>query len=179
MKALKIIITIIVILIAIPLVVALFVKKDYAVEREITINRPSQQVFDYIRLLKNQDQYSVWAMRDPQMKRSYSGTDGTAGFVASWESADKHVGKGSQTITRVVDGQRIESLLHFEVPFEAKDQAYMTTEAISPDQTRVTWGFTGSFPYPMNIMQLFMNMDKAVGNDLSTGLERLKQILEH
>ena len=55
MKIVKKILIAIAILIAIPFVVALFVKSEYAVEREITINKPKQQVFDYIKLLKKKD----------------------------------------------------------------------------------------------------------------------------
>jgi hypothetical protein len=32
--------------------------------------------------------------------------------------------------------------------------------------------------YPMNIMKLFMNMDKRIGKDLETGLSSLKKVLE-
>ena len=64
MKALKIILIIILVIIAIPLVIALFVKKDYAVEREIIINRPASEVFDYVKYLKNQNNFSKWATMD-------------------------------------------------------------------------------------------------------------------
>jgi hypothetical protein len=33
-------------------------------------------------------------------------------------------------------------------------------------------------PYPFNLMLLFMNMDKMIGDDLSTGLTNLKTLLE-
>ena len=89
------------ILIAIPLIVALFVKKDYAVEREITINKPKQEVFDYVKLLKNQDNYSIWATMDPNMKKTYRGTDGTVGFVSAWESKVDSVGVGEQEIKKI------------------------------------------------------------------------------
>ena len=32
----------------------------------ITINQPKKTVFDYIRMLKNQDNFSVWAKMDPK-----------------------------------------------------------------------------------------------------------------
>ncbi len=51
MKNLKKIFAVIAIIIAIPLVVALFVKKDYVVEREIIINKPKAEVFEYIKFL--------------------------------------------------------------------------------------------------------------------------------
>ena len=52
MKILKRILIAIVLLIAMALITALFVKKDYAVEREIVINKPQKEVFDYIKFVK-------------------------------------------------------------------------------------------------------------------------------
>ena len=46
-------------IIALLLIVGLFVKKEYAVEREIVINKPKAEVFEYIKRIKNQDNYSV------------------------------------------------------------------------------------------------------------------------
>ena len=127
MKTLKKILITLGILIAIPLIAALFIKKDYAVEREIIINKPKQEIFDYIRFLKNQDNYSKWAMMDPSMKKTYTGTDGTVGFISAWDSNNKDVGKGEQEITKITEGFRIEFKLRFKLPFEAEDDAYMTT----------------------------------------------------
>jgi len=52
---------------------ALFVKKEYTVEREITINKPKVEVFAYIKQLKNQEHYNKWVMIDPNMKKTYRG----------------------------------------------------------------------------------------------------------
>ncbi|MBA2761849.1 MAG: polyketide cyclase, partial [Segetibacter sp.] len=60
MNTLKIILLVILIIIAIPLIIALFVSKEYNIEREITINKPKQEVFNYVKNLKNQDNYSKW-----------------------------------------------------------------------------------------------------------------------
>jgi hypothetical protein len=49
MKIVKKILIVLAIIIAIPLIIALFVKKDYAVQREVTIDKPKQEVFDYIK----------------------------------------------------------------------------------------------------------------------------------
>lgn len=179
MKIFKKIFIAIAILIAIPLVVALFTKKDYAVEREIIINKPKQEVFDYIKFLKNQDNYSVWATIDPAMKKEYKGTDGTVGFISAWESKIDDVGKGEQEIMKIIDGERLDFQLRFKIPFEANDDAYMVTETIAENQTKVKWGFKGKMSYPMNFMLLFMNMEKMLGNDLATGLSNLKKVLEN
>ena len=178
MHILKKILIVVVIIIAIPLIVALFVKKDYAVVKEITVNKPKLEVFDYIKHLKNQGNFSVWQMADPEMIKTYTGTDGTVGFVASWDSQKEDVGKGSQKITKIAEGERLETLITFIRPFEAEDNAYMTTESIDSTHTKVTWGFSGAFSYPLNLMQLFMDMDKQVGGDLQKGLENLKILME-
>lgn len=178
MKNLKKIFAVIAIIIAIPLVVALFVKKDYVVEREIIINKPKAEVFEYIKFLKNQDNYSKWNMMDPDMKKTYQGTDGTVGFISAWESKKENVGAGEQEIVNMIDGERIDMKLRFKVPFEAQNDAYMITEDMSNNQTKVKWGFKGAFPYPFNLMGLFMDMEKAVGGDLEVGLQNLKNLLE-
>ncbi|WP_316820209.1 SRPBCC family protein [Pedobacter gandavensis] len=175
MKILKVILTGIVGLIVLALIVALFVKKEYAVEREIVINKPKQQVFDYIKFIKNQDNYSVWNRMYPNKKTSYKGTDGTVGFVYAWDDKES---AGEQEITKITEGERMDMALRFKVPFEANDQAYMITEAVTDGQTKVKWGFSGSMKYPMNLMILCMNMEDMLGKDLQKGLEDLKVILE-
>jgi uncharacterized protein YndB with AHSA1/START domain len=178
MKILKKILMVLLLLIVAALVVAIFTKKDYTIEREVVINKPKQQVFDYVKMLKNQNYYSKWNMKDPNAKMEYKGTDGTVGFVSSWDSKDKEVGTGEQEIAKITDGQRIDMNLHFIKPFEGRSTAYMTTEAVGDNQTKVKWGFNGHMPYPMNLMLLCMNMEKMIGDDLSTNLTNLKGVLE-
>jgi hypothetical protein len=160
------------------LIIALFTKKDYAVQREITINKPKQDVFNYVKFLKNQGNYSVWQKMDPNMKQSFTGTDGTTGFVSAWDSQNKNVGKGEQKINSITEGESIDMGLHFIKPFDGLADARLATTALADNQTKVTWSFKSKMAYPMNIMLLFMNMEKMVGNDLGTGLANLKAILE-
>jgi hypothetical protein len=178
MKILLTILIVIVSIVIILLLIALVAKKEYTVERSITVNKSKQEVFNYVLLLKNQNNFSKWASMDPNMKQEFTGTDGTVGFISAWDSDDKNVGKGEQTITKINEGERIDFDLHFIKPFEAKALAYMTTEAVSENQTNVMWGFKGNMKYPMNLMLLFMNMEKMIGADLETGLTNLKTILE-
>ncbi len=109
------------------MIITLFVKKDYAVERQNTINKSQAEVFNYIKLLKNQRHYRIWAQKDPNMKMVYKGTDGTFGFAAAWRSNDDEVGTGQQEIIKMADGERIDLKLKFKVSFEAYDDFYFTT----------------------------------------------------
>ncbi len=165
-------------LVALFFIVAAFVDGKYAVEKEITIDASKDRVFDYVKYQKNQADYTTWAQKDPNMEVTFEGVDGTVGAIRKWESDNENVGKGEQEIKKIIEGEKIESELRFFEPFEATDQAYMTTEAISENKTKVKWGFYGEMPYPMNIMMLFMNMEEMVGGDLQTGLNNLKKVLE-
>lgn len=178
MKILKIILVVVAVLIAIPLVGGLFINGAFKAEREVVINKPKQEVWNYIVLLKNQNSYSKWAAMDPNMTKTFTGTDGTVGFVSAWKSESKDVGAGEQEIKKITDGERIDYELRFLEPFKSTNTAYMATESVSPTQTKVKWGFAGKMNYPMNFMMLFMDMEKEVGKDFQTGLDNLKAILE-
>jgi hypothetical protein len=177
MKFLKRFLLVILGIVALGLIVALFVSKDMKASREIVINKPKAEVFEYIKQLKNQNNYSKWSKLDPNMKTEFRGTDGTVGFVSAWEG-NSDVGKGEQEIKKIVEGESLETELRFIKPFESKAIATMTTTAVDSAHTKVTWGFDSKMAYPMNIMKLFMDMEKSVGDDFSTGLTNLKAVME-
>lgn len=174
MKAFKIVLIVIGVIILIPLTMAVFVTNEYAVEREIIINKSKAEVFDFVRYLKNQDHYNKWVRMDPQMKKDFSGTDGSVGCVYYWDG--EKAGKGEQKITSVVEGERMDAEIHFIKPFEGMAHTHMVTEEVTPGQTKVTWGMKGESQYPMNFMNLFM--DSMLGADLDESLTTLKDVLE-
>jgi len=159
------------------LLVALFIPKDFSVVKQVVIQRSKTAVFDYVKYLKNQDNYSKWGKMDPAMVKTFRGVDGTVGFVSRWESKNKNVGIGEQEILGV-SPNRIDYQIRFEKPWKSVSPSWMAFDAKSETSCRVEWGFEGTMKYPMNIMLLFMNMEKSLGNDLQTGLNDLKKILE-
>lgn len=178
MKFLKRLLIVLLVLIGLILLIALFVEQDYHIERTVSIDKPSEEVFDYVRYLKNQDEFSVWNQADPNMKKSFSGTDGTVGFTYSWDSKNEDVGAGSQKITKITEGKRIDYDLQFKEPYESNAKTYMETTATGETSTTVTWAFDGTTPYPFNFFCLFMDMDAMIGKDLDKGLKNMKRILE-
>lgn len=178
MKILKTILLAIVAIVAVALIAALFIKSDYSIKRDIVINKPKGEVFNYIKYLKNQNEYSKWAKMDPGMKTEFRGTDGQVGFISAWDSERDSVGKGEQEIKKIDEGKRVDYEIRFIKPMEAVAPAYMITDSIAPVQTKVTWGFEEHVPYPFNIMCLFFDVEKMIGNDLQIGLNNLKGKLE-
>lgn len=177
MRILKRILFVLLAIVGLVLITALFVKNDMHAEREVIINKPKEEVFNYVKYLKNQNDYSKWGTMDPEMKKEFRGTDATVGFVSAWESQKDDVGKGEQEIKGIKEGERIDYELRFLEPWESTASAYMITETVSGNQSKVKWGFDGKMTYPFNIMFLFMDMED-MRDDFEEGLQKLKKQLE-
>ena len=172
--------TVLYILLAIVVIIAflaIIAPKSYDVNRSITINQPVSRVFDYLKYLKNQAQWSPWEKKDPNMKKDFEGVDGQVGAISKWEG-NKEVGMGEQELTRIVDNEVVESKLRFFKPWKSESDAYIKVKESDGGGTTVTWGFAGRNKFPVSIMMLFMNMDKAIGKDFDEGLGNLKAVLE-
>jgi Polyketide cyclase / dehydrase and lipid transport len=158
------------------LILPLFIKKNYSIEKQITIHAPNSRVYDYVKLMGNQVYYNKWVMMDPQVKRTASGTDGELGYTYAWDSLMKNVGKGEQEITQLIPGSRIHSIVRFEKPFKNTADVEMITSAAGSDQTLLTWKMSSANKYPMNIMNLFV--PAMLRKDMSESLGNLKKVLE-
>jgi len=157
------------------LIIAIFLKKGYNTHSEILINAPRQKVFDYLKQIKNQDNFNKWVMMDPNMKREFKGTDGTVGFIYAW-NGNKEAGEGEQEIKAIDEGKSIEMEIRFVRPLAGIAHAKMTTESISDNQTKVTWTTAAPMKYPLNIM--LSMIVKMLEKDMATSLTTLKNIFE-
>jgi len=162
-------------IIALLLLIALFMKKEHYVKREIIINAPRQKVFDYVKLLKNQDEFNKHAMAGPDRKREFKGTDGTVGYIYAW-SGNKNAGEGEKEIKNIIEGKRIETEIRFVKPMRATASIIMETVSLPDNQTKVSWSNAGVLKYPVNIMVPMM--EKHVAKDMDFSLSTLKNILE-
>ena len=123
------------------------------------------------------ENWSPWNDKDPNMKKTWTGTTGQVGEKQCWEG-NEDVGKGCQTLTKIdAANKRIDTEMKFLTPYESEGQAYVT---VAPEGrgSKATWGFTSQIPYPFTVMKLFMGMEDAVGKDYQLGLERLKKLSE-
>ena len=163
-------------IVALFLFVALLSKKGYDVQRDIIINGPVQEVFNYLRHLKNQDHFNIWVMADPTAKKEYTGEDGTKGFLYAWNGSKK-AGEGEQEIKNITEDQIIETEIRFVRPFAAIAYANYKTEALSENQTKITWNNASTMKYPLNIMVPMV--ERMLAKDMDTSLANLKKILEN
>lgn len=177
MKIMKKILLGIVILIVLVLLIAAFTKKSYTIKREVVIMKPAIEVYDYVRFNKNQVDYNSWYKMDPATKIELRGTDGEVGSIWAWDS--ELTGKGEQQIKALSAGSKIDYEITFIKPFAGKAESTVLFEKKDSLQTRMVNTFSSSTPYPMNIMLLFMDMDKMIGTEIQNGLNNIKANMEN
>lgn len=172
MKIIKYILYTILTLVVIVLVLGLIVPKTFHAGSQTVINRPIEEVFDYVKILENQKNYDAWSRKDEHIKQFYEGNPGTVGSQYRWES-DK-VGNGKQIITAIEPYNKIEIDIYF-YDDDKPNKTVFEFQEIHSNQTQVKWYIDGEMPYPLNVMGLFFNMD----DDFVSGLENLKNVLEN
>ncbi len=150
--------------------------ETFTVERSTTINAPASAIYPHVIDLRRWPDWSPWEEMDPNMDKTYSGTDSGVGSSYAW-SGNRKVGQGSVTITDARPDERIDIDLEFLKPFKAQNT---TTYRFEPtgDGTTVTWSMTGKNTLMTRIMGIFKSMDAMVGPDFEKGLAKLKTIVE-
>ncbi|WP_394750648.1 SRPBCC family protein [Spongiimicrobium salis] len=164
-------------IVALVVLLGIIAPSKYNVFRTIEIAKPKAEVFEYLKYLKNQQQWSPWEKKDPNMEKKFTGTDGEVGAVSYW-NGNKDVGEGEQEITKIIEGKRVEGQLRFLKPWKSTSDCYLEVEDNASGGTKVTWGFSGKNKFPFSIFMLFFSMDKTVGKDFEDGLQSLKSLME-
>ena len=146
------------------------------IEKTITIHKSSGLVFEYLKITKNQDNFSVWNMADPNMKKTHTGTDGTVGYIYRWDSTMKNMGAGEQEITAIEEGKNIDYEVRFSRPMQNTGKIKFIITGIGKESTSVSWIFDSPSKFPMSLFAPIFR--KMLGKDLEKGLINLKTILE-
>ncbi|MEZ4941300.1 MAG: SRPBCC family protein [Saprospiraceae bacterium] len=175
MKILKILLYLLLGLVGLVVLLGLFARKDYHIERSIEIDAPKALIYEHVRFFKNFESWSPWAKLDPAMKTTITGTDGEPGATYSWKGNDD-VGAGQQIITAMT-ADRIDMEVRFTEPFESTSPTYLIFEA-NEAKTKVTWAFDMHVAFPWNGLAMFTDMDAAIGKDYEQGLENMKAVCE-
>ena len=149
---------------------------EFSVTRSATMSAPAATVHALVNDFHEWSKWSPWEHRDPNMTRTYDGTDAGKGAEYRW-SGDKNVGEGMMRITESVPPELILIHLEFIKPFKATN----TTECkFTPEDggTKVTWSMMGRNNFMAKAMSLFMDMDKMIGKDFEQGLADMKAAAE-
>jgi len=173
MKILKYLLYTVLVLGTLWLLLSLFAKKSYRIERSMEIEAARETVFEQVRLFKNFTNWSPWHFMDPNMKISIEGTDGEVGAVYKWDSNNEDVGKGYQKIVAANSGR-----LDYEVDFGlGPSPSYFLIEGDS-QKTKITWVIDMHLPFGMRAGGMLTDLNTYVGKDYENGLANLKKYCE-
>lgn len=178
MKVLLKLLVFLVSMIALVLVVALFVDGNYAVEREAKVVTNSQKTFNYLRNLKNQEDYITFFKQDPNIKIWYEGTKGQVGSKICWSSKKDKIGRGEFEITELKKNKRIELIHRQFSPSAEHNNLTIDLAPIGKKNTQVQFKISGSFSYPWNLQLLFDNRSEILGTEFEQRLKNISILLK-
>ncbi|MEO7352590.1 MAG: SRPBCC family protein [Marmoricola sp.] len=147
----------------------------YSVERSITVNAPSHDVHGLVDDFHEWTQWSPWEDLDPELRRTYTGSDQGKGARYEW-SGNRKAGSGRMEITGSTP-EGIDITVEFLKPFKATNETTFTFEP-SGSGTSVRWVMTGEQKGLTAIFGKFVSMDRMIGPDFEKGLARLKAVAE-
>jgi len=177
MRILKTIIYIILALVAIFLLLALIAPKESTVTRTVTIDAPPSLVYDNVNSLQDMSNWSPWTEADPDAEGKYTGEEGAVGSEFYWNGNDE-IGEGTQTITAIDEGKSIDCHLNFVRPWPGDADAGVVVNPNDNGGSDVTWNFSSTTPFPMNVSNLFMDIDDMLGPMYEKGLSKLKTLVD-
>jgi len=145
------------------------------VTRTVDVAAPAEAVFPLVSDLRRYNEWSPWLEKDPQARLTFTGPVDGVGQTMNWESANKDVGTGKQSITRIDPGKEVETA----VDFGSQGSATATVK-LEPngDKTKVTWGFSSDLGYNPISRYMGLMFDGWIGPDYERGLARLKSVVE-
>jgi len=175
MKFIKGLLITIVALVLIYAIMALFLPNNYKVERKLTMDAPSNIVFEQISKFNNWEAWSPWKECDQTATYTITGTDGSVGANYKWSGDPKITGKGGMTTTEVLPNQKFAYDLAFTEPWESCSKGYFTFTETNT-KTTVTWADEGQIPFMARPMMYFMDLEGMMGPMFERGLFKIDSI---
>ncbi|MCU1529465.1 MAG: hypothetical protein JWP75_3228 [Frondihabitans sp.] len=145
------------------------------IERSIVIDAPAAEVTPYLADLRRWVDWSPWEGQDPDLKRTYTGTDGSIGSTYAWKG-NRKAGAGSMAVTGIAPTE-IDIDLTFTAPFKSSSKVefhLFETE----NSTKLVWTMQSPQNLMARVMRIVINMDKMIGGDFEKGLAKLKAAVE-
>jgi effector-binding domain-containing protein len=166
----------IVIILAILVIIAYILPRQYKVERHITVGADKAILYTLTCNLNLWDLWSPWTKEfDSTAQFELSGTDCEVGTIWKWDG--KLIGNGQLRITETNPGERFSYDLSFD---EGKmhSNGYFRYEPAGEDSVTVFWSDEGDLGFnPVN-RYLGLFLEKMMAPDFEKGLAKLKEVAE-
>jgi hypothetical protein len=161
-------------IVAVVLLVPVFLKSTFLIQRSLVIPMPTSEIYKAVSDYNTWKNWSVWSLNDPEQNVTISGAPGQVGHAQEWDG--KKNGKGKQTISALVQDKEVTFALEFLDPSPMISTAKIALEQVEGG-TKVTWSNEGELDYPVGRYFGFF-LDGMIGPDFEKGLSNLKVYLE-
>jgi hypothetical protein len=147
----------------------------FHVERALVIETVPEVVYPLVADLHSWSLWSPYEKFDPQMKKTFTGSESGVGAIYEWDGNTK-AGSGRIEITQAVPSQLALTLDMFR-PIKGHNLVKFIFAETS-EGTQVTWTMDGDNSFIAKVAGLFFDMDKMIGKDFEVGLVNLKELVE-
>ena len=171
MKALKIVIVALVVLIAIILIPPLFMPSELYVEKSKVLSAPAEVIWDQVNCLENWEKWDIWH-KDTNLTGYYEGPACGKDAKNTWDMKSSDEG-GSQTIVESRDYEYIKTFLDFREMWSAESEFMFETV---DEGTKITWNFRSDSPYPFMRWVNALIVKPMISKAYSEGLANLNEL---
>lgn len=155
----------------------LLAKKSYTFEKSILVDSSNSDVFNYIKFLKNQEQYHDWFKLDQDKMLDYHGEDGVEGARCNWRSDVISVGVGEQEIAKLKYPHDVQITMKVESPIVAVANHDIKIED-KDGKSKLTYSIQVYFRFPYNIRLLFYDFENEIEASMVKSLKNIRSAVE-
>lgn len=145
-------------------------------ERSGVINASADKIFPYLVNFKLGGEWSPFEKVDPNMKKTYGGTEGAVGSTMEFEG-NRDAGSGKLELLAMVPNESVDIRLTMLKPIQGDNlvQYKLTPEG---EGTRFTWTMSGNGGFMGKLMVVLIDCDKMIGDQFLAGINNLKTLVE-
>jgi hypothetical protein len=148
------------------LVSAMFMPRNFKVERSLLVDASESDLYQQVANFENWDNWEPWMKMDPDAEFKTTGTG--IGALREWES--EIIGKGSMELIELEENQKVGATLTFYDPNPMASYSYWSFEK-QGSKTFVTMGCSGDLDYPLGrIFGLLVSFEDAMAPDFEKAL---------
>lgn len=148
-------------------------KGDFTVERSKVINSPKSALFNYVNDYRNWEDFSSWAIENPEIKVTYPQNTIGKGASYSWED---QTGTGDIKTIFVKENDSISQKLNYKGT--TSDMFWSFKDTIGG--TKVTWRAKGKMSFLLKIFTAFNGgAEKFIGTIYEKSLTNLDKTLDY
>jgi uncharacterized protein YndB with AHSA1/START domain len=145
-------------------------------ERSGVINAPAEKIYPYLVDFQLGAQWNPYEKKDPNMKKSYSGTPGQPGYAMEFDG-NRDAGSGKLELLKTVPNQSVDIKLTMLKPFKGEN---LVEYKLTPEgnATRFTWAMSGDGGFMGKLMTVLIDCEKMVAGDFEVGIQNMKTLIE-